>query len=193
MTKRRILNREKVIEKAAEIADSAGQPDAVTLTVLAEALQIRVPSLYNHVANLDDLQLGMALYGGRILIGRLREATLGLVGPEAIMSLARAYRQFAQEHPGLYPLLLRAPDPDDKELTAVAQELLQLLLLLMASCGLQGEEALHAIRGLRSVVHGYISLEAAEAFKMDIDRNESYERTVRFFLSGLLGRSINNL
>lgn len=193
MTKRRILNRDKVIEKAAEIADSAGRPDAVTLTALADALNIRVPSLYNHVANLDDLQLGMALYGGRILIGRLREATQEKVGPQAILSLARAYRQFAQEHPGLYPLLLRAPDPDEKERTAVAQELLQLLLLLMASCGLQGEEALHAIRGLRSVVHGYITLEAAEAFKMDIDRDESYQRAVRVYLSGLLGPSLKNL
>ncbi len=144
-----------------------------------------MPSLYNHVANLDDLQLGMSLYGGRLLLGRLREATMGQVGPEVILSLARAYRRFAQKHPGLYPLLLRAPDPDETARTAVAQEFLQLFLLLMASCGLEGDEALHAIRGLRAVVHGFIMLETAEAFKMDISRDESYERTVLTYLKGL--------
>jgi AcrR family transcriptional regulator len=185
MPKKRTLNRDKVIEKAAELANEAGRPEDVTLTALAAALNIRVPSLYNHVANLDDLQLGLALYGGRVLIGRLREATQGQVGPEAILSLARAYRQFAHDHPGLYPLLLRAPDPGDEGRTAVAQELLQMFLLLMASCGIQGDDALHAIRGLRAIVHGFISLEAAEAFKMHIEADESYERAVRVYLEGL--------
>ncbi|MFZ0544963.1 MAG: TetR-like C-terminal domain-containing protein [Candidatus Promineifilaceae bacterium] len=185
MSKKRTLNRDKVIEKAAELADEAGRPDVVTLTALAAALNVRVPSLYNHISSLDDLQAGLSLYGGRLLIGRLREATLGQVGQEAILSLTQAYRCFAHDHPGLYPLLLRAPDLDDTQGTAVAGELLQLFLLLLASYGIQGDDALHAIRGLRAVVHGFISLEAAEAFKMHIEADESYRRAVETFMRGL--------
>jgi AcrR family transcriptional regulator len=185
MVKRRNLNRDKVVRKAAELADEAGRPEGVTLTGLAAALDVRVPSLYNHVASLDDLQLGMALYGGRLLIGRVREAALGKVGQEAILAVAHAYRRFAHEHPGIYPLLIRAPDPGEEERTAVAQELLQIFLLLLASCGIQGDDALHAIRGLRAVVHGFVTLEAAEGFKMDIEADESYERAVRVYLVGL--------
>ncbi len=185
MAKRRNLNRDKVIERAAELADGAGRPEAVTLTALAAALDVRVPSLYNHVANLDDLQLGMAVYAGRLLIGRLRAETMGLVGWEAILAMAHAYRSFSEAHPGLYPLLVTAPDPEDAVRTAVAQEILQLFLLLMASCGLQGDVALHAIRGLRSVVHGFIMLEAAAGFKMALDTDESFERVVETYLKGL--------
>lgn len=185
MPKKRTLNRNKVIDKAAELADKAGKPEAVTLTALAAALNIQVPSLYNHVANLEDLQLGLALFAGQILIGRLRQTTMGQIGPDAILALAHAYRTFAHDHPGLYPLLLTAPDPDDEQRTAVAQEILQHFLLLLASCGLQGDDALHAIRGLRSIVHGFISLEAAEGFKIPLDPTESFELAVGTYLKGL--------
>lgn len=111
MAKRRRLNRERVIEKAAEMADEAGAVTAVTLTALANALNVRPPSLYNHVDNLEDLQYGMAVYGAQQLILELRQASLGLVGREAILALADAYRRFAHAHPGLYPLTVRAPEP----------------------------------------------------------------------------------
>jgi AcrR family transcriptional regulator len=185
MAKKRTLNRDKVIEKAAVLANGAGRPEAVTLTALAEALNVKVPSLYNHVKNYDDLQLGMAVYGGHLLIGRLRTATQGKVGPEAILALAHANRAFANDQPGLYPLLITAPDPDDEQRTAVAQEILQLFLLILASCGLTGDDALHAIRGIRAVVHGFITLETTEGFKMPLDPNKSFDLAVKTFLKGL--------
>jgi AcrR family transcriptional regulator len=183
--KKRTLNRQKVIQKAAELADKAGHPEAVTLTALAAALDIRVPSLYNHVANFDDLQSGLALHAGQLLIGRLRQSTTGLVGPGAIIALTNAFRAFAHDHPGLYPLLITAPDPDDQQRTAVANEILQLFLLLLASCGLQGDPALHAIRGIRALTHGFITLEAAEGFKMPLNTADSYQLAIQTYLTGL--------
>lgn len=186
MPKRRWLNRELVIERAAEMVDEAGSGTAVSLTALAQALEIRPPSLYNHVANLDDLHYGLAVYSLNQLLTVLRQAALGLVGQEAIMAMATAYRQFAHEHPGLYPLTVRAPEPEETELVALSQELLQLLLLVMSSLGLQGNEAIHAIRGLRAVLHGFASLEAAGGYKMDLDQEESFRRLVSAFLQGIL-------
>lgn len=185
MVKRRRLNRERVIEKAATMADEAGSVTAVSLTALAEALEIRPPSLYNHIASLDDLYDGLTLFGAQQLITELRQASLGLVGREAIVALAHAYRRFAHEHPGLYPLTIRAPEPDKTELVALSQELIQMLLLLMASLGLQGDDAIHAIRGLRAVLHGFTSLEAAAGYKMALDREESFRRLVDAYLAGL--------
>lgn len=178
MAKRRRLNRELVIERAAAMADEAGAAPAVSLTALAQALDIRPPSLYNHVASLEDLRYGLAVYSAKQLLLQLRQASLGLVGREALMAIAAAYRRFAHDHPGLYPLTIRAPEPDETELAAVSQEFLQMLMLLMASLGLQGDDALHAIRGLRAVLHGFVSLEAAGGYKMDLDREESFVRLV---------------
>jgi AcrR family transcriptional regulator len=164
------------------MSDEAGGVSAVSLTALAQALEIRPPSLYNHVDSLEDLRYGLAIHALRQLLLELRQATLGLVGREALMAIAIAYREYARHHPGLYPLVIRAPEPDESELAALAQELLQMLLLLMASLGLQGEDALHAIRGLRAVLHGFAGLEAAGGFKMDLDREESFRRLVGGYL-----------
>ena len=64
-------------------------------------------------------------------------------------------------------------------------ELLQMLLLLMASMGLQGDDAIHAIRGLRAILHGFISLEAAGGYKFPLDQEESYRHLINTYLDGL--------
>jgi AcrR family transcriptional regulator len=185
MVKRRWLTRDIVVEKAAEIADEAGTPRAVTLTALAAALDVRVPSLYNHVASHDDLTQAMALYALRHLVAHLRAAAAGRTGRDALLAMALAYRRFAAAHPGIYPLTVRAPDPGEEALTAVAEELLQILLLLFASLGFHGDEALHAVRGLRALLHGFTALEDAGGHKMDLDRDDSFHRVVTVYLDGL--------
>jgi AcrR family transcriptional regulator len=183
--KQRRLNRERVVETAAEMADAAGSVEAVTLTALAAALDIRVPSLYNHVASLDDLRHALTAYGMQKLLDRLRVAAVGYVGRDALMRMADAYRSFAHEHPGIYPLTTRAPEPDDTALAMLAQEWVQMLLLLFASMGLQGDDALHAVRGLRALLHGFVALEAAHGFKMPLDLDTSFHRVVAIYLDGL--------
>lgn len=185
MGKRRWLDRELVIARAIEMADSAGSVTAVSLTALARALDIRTPSLYNHVASLEDLQHGMAVAALRQLLEDLRRASAGLVGRPALEAVACTYRRFAQAHPGIYSLTIRAPDPNDKELTVLSQELIHMLLLLLASLGLYGDDAIHAIRGLRAILHGFTLLEMAEGYMMPLDRDESFERLVKAYLDGI--------
>ncbi len=172
------------------LADAAGHPEAITLTALAESLGIQVPSLYNHISGRQDLHHALAVQGMRRLLARLREAAMGKVGREALFALCHAYRSFAGEHPGLYPLTVRAPDPDEAELAGISQEMLQLLSLLLASAGLGGDDALHAIRGLRSLLHGFISLETSGGFKMPLDLDESFHRLVTIYLDGLESRFV---
>lgn len=185
MAKRRWLTREIVVERAAQMADEAGSVGEVTLTALAAALGVRTPSLYNHVDSLDDLHHAIAVYGLQQVITRLRAAAAGHVGREALLAMAGAYRQFAREHPGVYPLTVRAPDPDEAELAALGGELLQMLLLVLASVGLRGDDALHAVRGFRALLHGFAMLESVEGFKMPLDRDESFCRALTAYLDGL--------
>ncbi|MCL4858751.1 MAG: TetR/AcrR family transcriptional regulator [Caldilineaceae bacterium] len=185
MAKRRRLDRATVVAQAAALADAAGSVQGVSLADLAAALDIRAPSLYNHIGGLDDLHRELALFAMQQLLVRLRAAAAGRVGRDALMTLAAAYRHFAQEHPGIYPLTLRAPGPEDAALIALAQELLQMLLLILASLGVQGDDALHAIRGLRALLHGFTTLEAAEGFKMPLNLDESFRRLMTAYLAGL--------
>jgi AcrR family transcriptional regulator len=185
MAKQRRLDREQVVAKAAALADAAGDVQAVSITCLAAALDIRAPSLYNHIASLEDLHEALALYATQRLSACLHSAVGGQSGQEALMTMALAYRRFAQEHPGIYPLTLRAPAHGNTPLLVLAQELLQMLYLIFASFGVRGDDAIHAVRGLRALLHGFTTLEAVEAFKMPIDLDESFRRLITTYLAGL--------
>jgi len=182
--KRRWLTREIVVERAAEMADAAGSLDAVTLAALAGELDVRTPSLYNHVAGLEDLHHAIAVHALKRLIDVLQQAALGAVGRDALLAMSMAYRRFAHEHPGIYPLTIRAPAPGDSDLATPAQALLHMLLLLFASYGIHGEEALHAVRGLRALLHGFVSLEASGGYAMALDLDESFQRLIATYLDG---------
>ncbi|MFN2255743.1 MAG: TetR/AcrR family transcriptional regulator [Candidatus Promineifilaceae bacterium] len=183
MVKRRQLTKDRVLETAVDLAEASGGVDELTLTALAAELDVRVPSLYNHIDGLDGLREDLALLTGRRLLAEILQAAFGKTGAEALRAMAQAYRDFALRNPAIYPLTTVAPEPEQVELTALAQEWLQLLLLTVASLGLMGDEALHAIRAFRSMLHGFVSLESEGGFKMGLDRDESFDYLVSGFIS----------
>ena len=185
MSPRAGLDRTAVVRAAAALADRAGLEE-VTLARLADELGVRTPSLYNHVAGLDGLRRDLALLGLRQIAGRLAEAASGEPAGEAIVALGDAYRAFAKERPGLYAAaMVRAPGPEDAELQAAAQEVLDVVLAALATYGLRGDDALHATRGLRSLLHGFVALELAGGFGLPLDLDESFHRLLRVFIQGL--------
>lgn len=186
MPKRRTLTRETVIKTAVTLANEAGTPDAVTLAKLAGTLNVRTPSLYNHVDGLDGLREGMTAWALSGLYTELRDATLGLTGRDALIQLAHAYRRYGLANPGVYALILRAPDVEQLEIVRISEDILQLLLLVMASVGIQGATAIHMIRSFRSLTHGFVTLEIAGGFGMQAyDPDESYQLLLNTFLAGL--------
>ena len=81
--------------------------------------------------------------------------------------------------------MVRAPGPEDAELQAAAQEVLDVVLAALATYGLRGDDALHATRGLRSLLHGFVALELAGGFGLPLDLDESFHRLLRVFIQGL--------
>ncbi len=187
MTGRAGLSKETVVMAAAELVNAEGR-DGLTLNRLAEKLGVRTPSLYNHVGGLPGLYRELALLNVRALGERLSEAAIGRSGAEALAAVAHAYRGYIQAHSGLYLATLRsalAQTLADAEIKAAEDRVVQVGLAIMASFGLQGEDALHAVRGLRSLVHGFATLEAAGGFGLALDCDESFQRLVNTFIRGL--------
>jgi hypothetical protein len=46
------------------------------------------------------------------------------------------------------------------------QDILTTIMLAFGSVGLEGEDAIHAVRGFRSLIHGFVSLESTDGFAM---------------------------
>jgi AcrR family transcriptional regulator len=181
------LDQATVIAAAADLADALGL-EGLTLAALAARLRIQTPSLYNYVSGLPGLRRDLALVGLRELLARLQRAAVGKAGGDALAAFAHAYRAFAHEHPGIYAATLRAPQDDDPAWIAAGTELVGLVVDVLAGYGLEGEEALHATRGLRSLLHGFVAIEAAGGFGLPLDLDESYDRLVRLFDAGLRER-----
>lgn len=179
------LSRAAVVQAAAALADAAGSAEQVTLAQVAAHFGIRLPSLYNYVDGLPDLRRALALLGVHELTAALQQAAVGRAGDDAIVAIAQAYRAYALRYPGRYSASVRAAGPDERELIAASTLLIDLLLRVLAAYQLAGADALHAVRGLRSIVHGFVSLEAAGGFGMPLDRDESFERLIAMFLAGL--------
>lgn len=187
---RRGLDTAAVLAVAARIADADGL-QAVTVARVAAAVDVRGPSLYNHVAGRDGLLRGIARDALGELTGRLRSASVGRSGPDALTAAAAAYRAYAREHPGRYDAIQRAPARGDPELAAAAGEAVDVLAGILRAWGLEGDEAIHAVRGLRSALHGFVDLERIGAFQLPASLDASYDRLVQSVAAGLDARRAN--
>ena len=181
------LNTSAVVQAAAELLNSDGV-EALTLHRLAAKLGVQPPSLYNHVAGLPGLYRELALLNARRLADRLAQVAIGKSGSPALTALAGAYRAYIKENPGVYMATLsasRVQNPDDTELQQAENRVLAIVLAVLASLGLEGEDAVHAARGLRSLVHGFAALELAGGFGLPLDCDESFRRFLEIFVNGL--------
>ena len=90
-----------VVQTASDIADKKGL-SSLSLKTVAEALDIRTPSLYNHIEGLDDLLRGVAHNGMRTTNERMCRTAIGKSGDTAIRYVGIEYLNFMIEHPGVY-------------------------------------------------------------------------------------------
>lgn len=178
------LDLHTVLQAATEIADTDGI-EAVTLASLAKKLEIRPPSLYNHVDGLPGLRKKLAVHGLERLNINLTRAVIGRSGDDAVRAMGEAYVSFVRAHPGLYEATLIAIDPQDPDHQRVATETVDLVVRVLNAYGLEDEAALHAVRGLRSIFHGFASLEQRGGFGLSLDNDLSLRLLIDSFLAGI--------
>ena len=178
------LSRAVIAADAAELADENGW-DQLTLAAVAARFGVRQPSLYKHVAGLAELRRDISVLSARELHEELSAAAVGKSGTDALLAMADAYRTFAKKHPGRYSACVLAPMPGDEEYLQVAASVVGTVAAVLSGYGLAGDDAIHAIRGMRSLMHGFVSLEAVGGFAMPQDLDESYHRLVDGFAQSL--------
>jgi AcrR family transcriptional regulator len=184
MAKRVGIDKDAVVRAAAKIADDHGW-DALTLARVANKLRIRSPSLYNHVGGLESLRRELKLLALRDLNLALSRATIGKSRDDAVRGLAAAYRAFVKRHPGTYAATMVAAPKNDPAMEAAASNIVETILSVLSGYGLDRREGIHAIRALRSTVHGFAALEIAGGFGIPLDVDKSFEWLVSALLKGL--------
>jgi hypothetical protein len=131
------------------------------------------------------LKRELAMMALHKLAGSLGKAAIGRAKDDAVRSLAAAYREFVKKHPGLYQATQRAAGEGDPELNRASDEVVNVCLAVLRGYGLDSRAALHALRGLRSAVHGFATLEAAGGFGIPLSIDDSFAWLVECFVVGL--------
>ena len=182
MSTKRRLDTQTILNAAAELAEEKGL-ESVSLLQVANRLGVKSPSLYNHLSGFQELSTGLAKLALTKLDSAIRNAAVGRSKDDALTAIAFAYRKFAKENPELYKAILRFPDYRD---SGVQDAVVRILYQVMEPYHYSKENAIHFIRGFRSALHGFISLEEAGFFQdTEADVDKSYEQLVTRFLSTL--------
>ncbi len=176
-----------IVEAAAGIADREGLA-AASLSAVAAELGIKTPSLYNHIPGLPGLRRQLALHASAELTTVFIAATAGRQPREAIRAAAVAYRSWATEHVGLYESLLPAATPaGDPELYDAMAAPARNLYVQFEKLGVSEQDAVHLIRGLRAMLHGFVDLERQAGFGMPVDLDESFNVALDLMLDQVVG------
>lgn len=184
------LTRRGVAAIALDLVDEGGGPgfDRLTLAAVASRAGVAVPSLYKHVASLDDLRRLVAIASVAELTRVLATATIGRSGADALREAADAVRRYAGVHPARYAAAQVAPDlsdPSDAELAARAGETIAVLAAALRGFALPEESTVDAIRMLRSAIHGFVTLELNGGFGLPDDLDRSFRLLIDGVIAGI--------
>jgi len=179
------LTPEAVVLAGAELADETGL-EGLGMGVLAERLGCRTPSLYKHVDGLADLTHRIGVLAMHELADAVGQATQGRSGREALAAAAEAMRAFVLQRPGRYAAgnAARPAGPDDP-LVGAGDRLLSALAAVLRGYRLAPDQEIHALRTLRSALHGFASLEHAGGFMIETDVGDSFTWMVALLDQGL--------
>lgn len=178
---RRNLNRQKIIDAAATVLDRDGM-EQLTLQKVSKALQVKPPSLFNHISGLPEIKSELTVLGVNQLMEYLTESVDPHSEENLWYQIACGYRKFAHRHPGLYDAITNAPD----ELSEKAlEEINSPFLWVVKNLGIKDmkfEDQVHTVRIIRSMLHGFIDLEKSGGFKQKVDPDVSFKKMVDVFI-----------
>jgi len=176
---RRRLDRAAVVEAAELLVDRAGAAQ-LTMTALAHELEIRGPSLYSHVANLEEL---LSLVQNRALAelgSGLQRAAMGRSGRDGVRALAAALRIFATAHPGRYDLAMSKPI-DRPAMQVASRAAGEAFVAIIESMGvpLSNELAFSCL----ATLHGVLTLDRAGLYpRSEVDVDAVYAQATELVL-----------
>jgi AcrR family transcriptional regulator len=178
------LSRDSIVNAALTFLDREGW-DALTINALATQLGTKGPSLYNHVQSLDDLRRTVRMRVVGDIIDMLNTVGQGRTRDDAVMAMASAYRSYAHHHPGRYSAFTRMPlGGDDPEFTEATRAAATPVISVLASYGLDGDNAFYAALEFWSAMHGFVLLEMTGAMN-GIDTDAVFTDMVMRLATGM--------
>lgn len=178
-----------VTTAAAALADEVGLAQ-LNMSLVAQRLGVKGPSLYKHVDGMDDLVHRIAVLAATELGDQLRDVLQGLAGGDALAAAAATVRAYVVRHPGRYAATVGIrPAGADDPLAHAMNRTLGSFAAVLRGYHLDPADEIHGLRMLRSILHGFATLEASDGFQMATDVDESFAWIVALVDRGLRASS----
>jgi AcrR family transcriptional regulator len=174
----------QIVQVARDLVDRMGR-DGFSMNDVAAAVGIRAPSLYGRFKDRASLIAAVELQAWAELTALLGAAIVPDDPKATIIAQARAVRRFAAGHPNCYALFSNigsAPTEDGD--TALAAAIDQMVTPLTALVG--AERAFAAERVIVPFLHGFISMELANSFRLGDGVSAAFENGLAVILRGLV-------
>ncbi len=139
------LTRERVLRTAVDLADAHGL-ESLSMRTLGRALGVEAMSLYNHVANKDDLLDGVA----DIVVGEIEVPENGFDWKAAMRRRAISARAMLARHPWAGGLMESRTTPSPTRLRYP-----EAVVGSLRAAGFSVEMAVHAFFTLDSYIYGF--------------------------------------
>jgi AcrR family transcriptional regulator len=160
----------------------AGGADAATISAVAAAACVKGPSLYKHFTDRDALLRAAEIAVLHELEAMLRRHTKGSVARERLWSMAHAYRRWGKRHPHRYSMIYNSDISKDDELVAACRFAATPLFEELKAAGVTEATILPLSRTLVAFLHGFVTMEIANAFWLGGSVDEAFEAALETIL-----------
>ena len=178
------LTKQKVIEKAAELANQKGL-SYVTVTTLSEYLGIKKPSLYYHVSSQEEVVEGLMIYGWTRVSEEIVRSAARADAHESLRRYTGEFYRFALANPGVFEAMLWYNKYENEELSKATEGLYNFFFEQTDKLGICRDTANHLLRTYRAFLEGFIMLEIHHSFGNPISISESFEVSMDVLLGGM--------
>lgn len=182
--KKHNINNDLIINTCVELVNKRGL-EKLTLKDLADALEIKPPSLYNHVSSLESIKEKLMIYGWKEIEEKMIESAVGVSGYDALKNMCYAFYEYATSNKGVFEAMLWYNKFATEEKNQSTQRLFESLFKIMKSLNISETNINHLIRTLRSFLEGYCLLVNNNAFGNPISIKESFELSLEIILTGI--------
>ena len=149
VTDRLPLSRDRIFVAAVELVDANGL-EALSMRKLGAALNVEAMSLYNHVANKDDVVNGLL----EAVLAEIELPADELAWDDKLRDIAHKFRRAGHAHPRIFPLF------GSRAIRSIEGfRPLECSYAALRDAGLDPNAALDAFMSLSSYVFGYVLTE----------------------------------
>lgn len=155
---RKGLTKGKIVEAYIELLEEGGYKN-FSVQKLAEKLNVKAASLYNHITNVDEINFEMGLKTAEDLVKAQLKAMEGKSRQEALWALALAFREFVFSRPESFKMIVVMPESIPARSRNYRLQIQEPIMQVLSLYDISEEQRMHWYRILRSTMHGFVFYE----------------------------------